>query len=725
MNLDDGTPVRLGTVLAKAGEGTVSEVLGRKDLVAKVFHASLKDRSEKLAKVAAMVATPPSGATQGDGFVVLTWPRKLLMDSGRPVGYLMSRVDTSDAVEIHSLTNPYERANPLPGTPQWTAAATWAHLVTVAANLCLAVEVTHRVDAVIGDFQERNILVSDTCRVTLVDCDSMQFTDEGGRVYPCTVGRAEFVAPEVAGLDLRSHPRDRPSDLFCLALHIHLLLMAGNHPFLRGTWQGEGDQPGALILARSGEWAGGPQSRLKTHPLAPSVTFLPDTIQDLFTRAFTRGAKNPAVRPTASEWRTALTAITVGDCSRRKHQIPSGADSCSWCEIDAERTRRRKQASKPVERQTIHHVSHKPTAKTASKTPAKEHDPTSASTNAAAAKKSPAKKASPGTTVARSPMKASPGPKKSTMKTSVATKASSAAATSAAPVPPQRARRWRRNTAANLVALLLGIAVIVGAGVALYDYLDDSSKQKTLPSAGLRAPYGVAVDGDRTVYYVEPTYDRVMRLPAGAAEPAALPFNGLNQPRGIAVARDRTVIVTDTGNNRVLALSAGTNEQAILPFSGLSQPDGVAFDGGGTIYVADSGNDRVVALASGAAEQVVLPFTGLNWPVNVAVDSRGTIYVADSGNNRVVSLAAGAAEQAVLPFTGLSRPDGVAVDGAGKLYVADSGNSRVVALASGSSNQVELPFTGLSLPAGVAVDESRTVYVADFGSDQVIALPGR
>ena len=79
------------------------------------------------------------------------------------------------------------RPRPLPSAPQWPADVTWGHLLTVAANLCLAVEVVHRVDAVIGDFQERNILVSDSCRVTLVDCDSMQFTDAAGRVFLCGV----------------------------------------------------------------------------------------------------------------------------------------------------------------------------------------------------------------------------------------------------------------------------------------------------------------------------------------------------------------------------------------------------------------------------------------------------------------------------------------------------------------------------------------------------------
>src|SRR6202011_5170683 len=113
---------------------------------------------------------------------------------------------------------PSNRARPLPSAPQWPADVTWGHLLTVAANLCLAVEVVHRVDAVIGDFQERNILVSDSCRVTLVDCDSMQFTDAAGRVFLCGVGRPEFTAPELAGAELSAHPRRKPADLVALAV---------------------------------------------------------------------------------------------------------------------------------------------------------------------------------------------------------------------------------------------------------------------------------------------------------------------------------------------------------------------------------------------------------------------------------------------------------------------------------------------------------------------------
>lgn len=39
------------------------------------------------------------------------------------------------------------------------------------------------------------------------------------------MGRLEFLAPELSGVDLARTPRGKSSDLFALAVHIHVLLM--------------------------------------------------------------------------------------------------------------------------------------------------------------------------------------------------------------------------------------------------------------------------------------------------------------------------------------------------------------------------------------------------------------------------------------------------------------------------------------------------------------------
>ncbi len=342
MTLQNGTPIQLGERLAKAGEGTVWDVVGRPEWVAKIFHPDLKGLVAKREKVTAMTRVKPAGTVSRDGSIVLTWPQHLVLEGGVVRGYVMPKVDTRTTVEIHSVSNPTDRRGPLPNQPQWPRRADWAFLLNTAANLCIAVEAAHRVGAVIGDFQERNILVSDTSRVTLVDCDSMQFTAASGRRYLCDVGRPEFTAPELRNVDLKKTPRDRSSDLFALAVHLHLLLMNGNHPFSRGVWTGPGEQPGASVLAADGHWAGGPRSLLRTHRLAPPPSILPDPIQELFAQAFTYGAAYPTSRPPASEWRQALRAITTVRCRLNpSHRYPSHNQICPWCTLEQARATRR------------------------------------------------------------------------------------------------------------------------------------------------------------------------------------------------------------------------------------------------------------------------------------------------------------------------------------------------------------------------------------------------
>ncbi|UUO01120.1 hypothetical protein M4D79_21055 [Mycolicibacterium novocastrense] len=85
---------------------------------------------------------------------------------------------------------------------------------------------------------------------------------------------------------------------------------------------------------------------MHTHALAPPITFLPYDIERLFVRAFTEGARDPEARPTATEWRNALSGIQIGTCARG-HQIPVEADPCPWCVIEDQRAVRRARASHP------------------------------------------------------------------------------------------------------------------------------------------------------------------------------------------------------------------------------------------------------------------------------------------------------------------------------------------------------------------------------------------
>src|SRR5581483_11376743 len=139
------------------------------------------------------------------------------------------------AVEFHQIANPSDRHRPTQDA-SWTQGFDWHYLVATGANLALAVEILHDADVVVGDFNERNILVSGEARVTLIDCDSMQITDPATEEkFLCPVGRPEFTAPELINADWRKTVRAPSSDLFALAIHLHQLLLEGSHPY-DGVW---------------------------------------------------------------------------------------------------------------------------------------------------------------------------------------------------------------------------------------------------------------------------------------------------------------------------------------------------------------------------------------------------------------------------------------------------------------------------------------------------------
>lgn len=332
MNLSE---LEIGPALSRGGQGTIHEVLDASEQVLKRFHetelARVSDLEERLR---AMVAHRPAGWLEASGHTMLAWPSDVVLDGTRFVGHVMPRLRLADVVELHVVSNPSDRSDPHASTPGWVRGFTWHHLVRTGANLALAAEVLHRSDYVVGDFNERNILVRSDTRVTLVDCDSMQVPNpRPGPPFLCGVGRAEFTAPELLDVDITTTPRRASSDLFALAVHIFQLLMEGVHPF-DGVWHGDGEKPRRHQLAHDGLFAYAGDPRLRPRPSAMPFDLLPEEIRELFTRAFVLGATDPDARPTGGEWNDALgrCAADLRTCtSVQRHLHPAHHTSCPWC----------------------------------------------------------------------------------------------------------------------------------------------------------------------------------------------------------------------------------------------------------------------------------------------------------------------------------------------------------------------------------------------------------
>jgi hypothetical protein len=292
-----GRTYRIGERLDPAGHGVVYAVEpASSDLVLKQYlPETLRKRPALEARIKAMIADPPAYRTGGRSDPVsCAWPVDAAYISGRFAGFLMPRVDTRAAHTIRDLATS-------PDT-------TWLDRVATAENLARVVALLHHGDVVVGEFRESHLLTWSDHRVTLLGCDRMQVLDRGtGRQFPCLPQNEGSTAPEHSHALLSGTLRTSSSDIFSLAVELHLLLL-GEHPF-RGEWKGPGERPAENVLAKHGLWSHAGDPRLAPAPDATPLAALPERLQRYFRAAFVDGARNPTRRPAANEWLAALVSL--------------------------------------------------------------------------------------------------------------------------------------------------------------------------------------------------------------------------------------------------------------------------------------------------------------------------------------------------------------------------------------------------------------------------------
>jgi hypothetical protein len=243
-------------------------------------------------------------------------------------GFLMPRIDLTATVPLFQVYNPASRQQIAP-------AFTWRYLLRTARNVAANVDSLHRAGYVVGDINESNLLVNKRALAVLVDCDSMQVRDaSSGAVHRGGVGKPEFTAPELQGVDLASVDRTVESDDFAMAVLVFQLLLEGVHPFA-GVWRGSGEPPDIPARMRDGSFPYRRGSRVAPPPYALSLDVLPPSLRRLAWRCFTTGVRRPSARPSAAEWMAALEGAdgSLQTCARSPHHV-FGAHlrRCPWCD---------------------------------------------------------------------------------------------------------------------------------------------------------------------------------------------------------------------------------------------------------------------------------------------------------------------------------------------------------------------------------------------------------
>lgn len=303
--------------IGRGGEGTVFRSPHDFETVAKIYHEPISD--EKAEKLRWMAANHNEQLLK-----VAAWITDVLCDApdGKIVGFLMPSVE---AKEIHELYSLKSRRVHFPR-------ATWQFLIHAATNVARAFYGLHKNSHIMGDVNHGNCVVLANGTVKLIDCDSYSISD-GARRYPCEVGVATHLAPELQGKNLADVERIAPHDNFGLAVIIFQLLFLGRHPFA-GTYEGDEDKSleDCIRELRFAYARDAHLWKIRRPPGTLSLDAVGPRISLMFERAFLTED-----RPEPREWVEALEDLSksLKQCSLHPgHHFFNELAACPFCEIE-------------------------------------------------------------------------------------------------------------------------------------------------------------------------------------------------------------------------------------------------------------------------------------------------------------------------------------------------------------------------------------------------------
>lgn len=316
----DGKELRVDKLIGKGGEGEVFAVANMPGFAIKAYLPGVVSEREK--KIRAMV-----GTHLADIAPMVAFPSQIVVDGrGAFVGFVMRLVEKHK--EIHELQTPSSRQKHFPK-------ADYSFIVRVALNIAKVFSQVHATGCVIGDINQRGILVSPNATVALIDADSFQVTS-GPERYLCVVGVPEYTPPELQGKSLKSVVRTKDNDAFGLAVCVFQLLCMDRHPF-SGRYSGSGDMPLEKAIAEYRFAYSSRHTGMAPPPGSVRLSDFTPRVAQLFEEAFS--PTHLGRRPSATKWVEALSELesTLRSCSRSKlHRYARNAAECPWCRMENE-----------------------------------------------------------------------------------------------------------------------------------------------------------------------------------------------------------------------------------------------------------------------------------------------------------------------------------------------------------------------------------------------------
>lgn len=310
------------TPLGKGGQGAVHNITTSKysaDYCIKIY---IRDAEKMHKKIEYMVTHPPQIIR--DTSFRICWPIALAYNTKKEfVGYMMPLAFPKG----HDLTilSVY-RSKPLSQLKRFKDKVEWhnkyeldtnegiVNRVKMLCNIAIALHTIHSTGRyVLVDLKPENIDATGAGKVSIMDTDSIQISENGKILYPATAFTPEYFAPEGKELKRLNRPFTLQCDYFAAAVCFYQIL-TGTHPYSGTVLKSPYDNCTEIAdCISNGLFAFGEKQKYIDLPsafnLQQNFYNLPSTVQGLFKRAFGSQASK---RPTMEEWGRTFHEIIRG-----------------------------------------------------------------------------------------------------------------------------------------------------------------------------------------------------------------------------------------------------------------------------------------------------------------------------------------------------------------------------------------------------------------------------
>lgn len=282
-----------------------------------------------------MVQNPPPKLSANQW--LLTWPKDVIYEqNGNFLGFIMP-LAFDKSVELFQLTN-IKTSSKL--SSEWnkfdrSSGEGVKRRLMLNANIAIAVHHLHASNKyVIVDMKPQNFLVSPEGKVTVLDIDTVQISNNGSVMYPSKAMTAEYLPPESKNLS-KNTKIQIDWDRFILGIIFYEVLF-GVHPFAGTVFKPPYDNFATLQdKISNGLFPFGSLSSYVKDINAKGHLFLqklPVSIQNLFVDTFDKGLHKPNNRPSAEIWgQTIYTVIQQGEAiSSQPSQIADKQREIDW-----------------------------------------------------------------------------------------------------------------------------------------------------------------------------------------------------------------------------------------------------------------------------------------------------------------------------------------------------------------------------------------------------------